>query len=71
MLSDRTIFGLIVIVYSCLLLAHLWPYLVLAWHAYSVAKPFCETPRPAKDKVLTGGLAFLSGVLWTWLYFRN
>jgi hypothetical protein len=71
MLSDKTMYGLIVIVYCCLALAHLWPFLAQCWIAYSQNRLVQEIPRPAKSKLLTGGLAFLSGVLWIWLYFRH
>ncbi|SEJ75073.1 hypothetical protein SAMN05216327_11881 [Dyadobacter sp. SG02] len=71
MLSDKTMYGLIVLVYCGLLLAHLWPFLFQRWIAYSQGRSVGEVPKPAKSKLLTGGLAFLSGVLWTWLYFRH
>lgn len=70
MLSDKTMYGLIAIVYCCLLLAHVWPFLVQTWVAYRQNTSVREIPRPAKNKQLTGGLAFLSGVLWIVLYFR-
>ncbi len=71
MLSDKSIYGLIVFVYCCLGLAHVWPYLTQTGVAYSQNRSVREVPRPSKNKLLTGGLAFLSGVLWIWLYFRH
>lgn len=71
MLSDKTMYGLIVLVYCCLLLTHLWPFLSQRWFAYSEHRSIKDVPRPAKNRLLAGGLAFLSGVLWTWLYFSH
>ncbi len=71
MLSDKMMYGLIVLVYFCLLLAHLWPYMTQHWEAYRQNKSVREIPRPAKNKLLTGGLAFLSGVLWILVSFRH
>lgn len=70
MWSDKTWYGLIAIVYCLLVLAHLWPYLNQAWIAYSEKKPIRQVPRPATNTRLTGSLAFISGVMWMWLYFR-
>lgn len=71
MLSDKTMYSLIVLVYCCLILAHLWPFIFQWWIAYSEGRPVGKVSRPAKSKLLTGGLAFLSGVLWVVLYLRH
>ncbi|MGV3601152.1 MAG: hypothetical protein ACO1N1_08100 [Dyadobacter fermentans] len=46
------------------------PFIAQRWVAYSQNRSVGEIPRQAKNKLLTGGLAFLSGVLWLVLYFR-
>lgn len=71
MWSDKTLYGLIAVVYGCLVLTHLWPYLSQAWTAYREGRPVRDVPRPEKNKLIAGSLAFLTGVLWIWQYFRH
>ncbi|WP_170118885.1 hypothetical protein [Dyadobacter jiangsuensis] len=52
-------------------MTHLWPYLSQAWQAFKEKKPIRQVRRPATNKPIAGGLAFLVGILWTWLYFRD
>lgn len=71
MWSDKTLYGLLAVVYAFLVLTHLWPYFSQAWTAYSEGRPLHDVPRAPKNKLIAGGLAFLTGVLWVWQYFRH
>lgn len=67
----KALYGLGALMYACSALTYVWPYLSQVWAAYRQGRPVGEVPRPATNKLIAGALAFIGGVMWTWLYFRQ
>ena len=68
--NSKAWYALMMITYCCLALTYVWPYLVQVRAAFREGMPIKQVPRPAANKLIAGALAFIGGVMWTWLYFR-